>query len=74
MGHGAGPHHGFPAGGNLPGAKHYSITLREGANVSSGMVVCIQALIQDGIDDRGDMGGPIQKGIVQYSVSSNAQV
>jgi hypothetical protein len=26
------------------------------------------------IDGRGDFGGPIQKGIVSYSVSSNAQV
>ena len=26
------------------------------------------------IDRRGDMGGPTQKGIVQYAVSSNAQV
>jgi hypothetical protein len=41
------------------------------------MVVCIHPLTTDSmsrIDSRGDFGGPVQKGIVSYSVSSNAQV
>jgi hypothetical protein len=41
------------------------------------MVVCIHPLTMDSmsrIDSRGDFGGPVQKGIVSYSVSSNAQV
>ena len=47
-------------------------------NCDSGLVVwlnpSIRWILRDGADGRGDMGGPIQKGIVQYSVSSNAQV
>jgi len=82
VGHSGAPHHGYPTGGQLPGGKHYSTSslscMTTATNCDSGLVVwlnpSIRWILRDGADDRGDMGGPIQKGIVQYSVSSNAQV